>query len=79
VINSGALGEVVTACNDNNDILLSGGYEAPFFDMDVYRSDPLPYFAVQSWVVSARNSTDLETHTPRPGTLTASALCYRVD
>jgi hypothetical protein len=79
VIESGRLGEVLVACNDENDILLSGGYEAPFFDMDVYRSDPLPYFAIQSYVVSARNSTDFLTHIPSPGTLKATALCYRVD
>lgn len=79
VIESGMLGYALVACGDSNDVLLSGGYEASFFDMDIYRNEPLPYFPEQSWTVSARNSTDLEAHTPRPGTLTASALCYRVD
>ena len=62
-------GEAVAACEDSNDILLSGGHDriAP------ERSEPLPYFERQSWVVSGLNNSD------SPWEFASFALCYRVD
>ena len=73
IIDPGQTGGAGASCNDSNDILLSGGYDGVTAGLDTYRSQPLPYFANQTWVAYALNYGSI------PATLTVSALCLQVD
>ncbi|MDP2789972.1 MAG: hypothetical protein Q8O51_02480 [bacterium] len=69
----GAIGGPTAECTDANDVLLSGGFRASTSAMRVYRNEPLPFFANQTWTVSAQNTGALES------TLFVYAFCLTVE
>jgi hypothetical protein len=71
-INPGQVGSANASCSNSNDILLSGGYDAPNPQLDTYKSVPRPYFLNQTWTAMAFNN-GVATYT-----LTVQALCLSV-
>jgi hypothetical protein len=73
IVNPDTVGETTASCEDANDVLISGGFGATAAGIDVYRSEPFPFFANQTWAVTALNAGDV------PGLLHAHAYCLRVE
>ena len=67
--------DAVAACNDENDVLLSGGASGFYYpaNITITRSEAFPFTLRQTWVVSALNTSASDIN------LTAFAFCYRVD
>lgn len=68
-------GPVTTAeatCNDNNDILISGGFWGSHGGIITTASFPNPSFPLSTWTVGA-------TTVGADGSIQAIAYCYRVD
>lgn len=71
---AGTVGEAVIACDDENDVMLSGGYDTgSAVRMNVYRTEGLPFFARQTWVIDALNEDRDSAHD-----LTAFIICIAV-
>lgn len=60
------------ACNDSNDILISGGFWSSHGSIITTASFPNPQFALPTWTVGA-------TTVGAPGEMMAIAYCYQVD
>lgn len=60
------------ACDDGNDILISGGFWGSHGSIITTASFPNPFFPLPTWTVGA-------TTVGAPGEMMAVAYCYRVD
>jgi hypothetical protein len=72
IIDPGTVNGTGASCSDANDVMLSGGFEAPSPYLDVYKSYPLPSFPNQTWAAYATNNGGA------PATLTVYVYCATV-
>ena len=73
MIDPGQYVHMEAPCEDDNDVLLSGGFFMRFPNIHVVQSDGRPYYTPAAWYVDAYNDGDRRTQ------IAATAHCLRVE